>query len=93
MKDMKLFNYYSLDECIDKKLVIKKMRSLKAEGKIEYDIDGDILHIDDIDLEDIDIKELSEFFYDNDVFPYLEKDDVDDQDVDDYNDWDENYEY
>jgi hypothetical protein len=84
---MKLFKYYSLDECIDKKAVIKKMKSLQSDGKIEYDIDGEILHIHDIDLEEMDIEELNEMFDENDVFPYLEKDD--DDDVEYYDDWDD----
>ena len=90
---MKLFNYYSLDECIDKKAIIKKMKSLQSDGKIEYDVDGEILHIDDIDLEEMDIEELNEMFDENDVFPYLEKDDMDDEDGEDYDDWDDNDEY
>lgn len=87
---MKLFKYYSLDECIDKKAIIKKMKSLQNEGKIEYDIDGEILHINDIDLEEIDIQELNEIFDENDVFPYLEKDETDDYD-EDYGDWYDDY--
>ena len=54
MSEKTLFNYYSLDECIDKKLVMNELKSLKADGKIEYSVDhGDILKIVDIDLEAI----------------------------------------
>ena len=33
---MKLFNYYTLDECKDRKKVFEKLDELKNEGKIEY---------------------------------------------------------
>jgi len=39
---MELFEYYNLDECIDRKSVLAKLKSLKNEGKIEYDIKGEI---------------------------------------------------
>ena len=32
---MELFEYYNLDECIDRKGVLAKLKSLKNEGKIE----------------------------------------------------------
>ena len=36
---MELFNYYSLDECKDRKEILKKLKSLKKEGKIDFSID------------------------------------------------------
>lgn len=81
---MELFNYYSLDECIDKKSIIKKLKSLEKDGKIEYELDRDVLHINDIDLEESDIEELNELFDKNDVFPYLDKEDDDEGYTDDY---------
>ena len=59
MEQMELFNYYNLDECVNKKKVKKKLDELSDEGKIEYSIDGDILKIEDIDLSDEDIDDIS----------------------------------
>jgi len=91
MSEKTLFNYYSLDECIDKKLVMNELKSLKADGKIEYSIDhGDILKLVDIDLEEMDIDNLSELFDENDIFPYLDHEDEDDSEDDYSDDWDNN---
>lgn len=90
---MEMFNYYTIDECIDRKSVIEKLDSLVSEGKISYDIDGEVLKIEDIDLEESDIKDLEELFDNNDVFPYLEREDEEgEDDYDNYYD-DEGEEY
>jgi hypothetical protein len=77
-----LERWYSLDECANKKLVVKKLKDLESQGKIEYTIEKstDIFEIEDLDLEDSDIDELIDLFEKNDVFPYLDKND----DEDDY---------
>ncbi len=77
---MELYDYYSLDECVDRKLVTGTLKSFKKDGKIDYSLDGEILNIKDLDMEEEDIAYLEELFEDNDVFPYLEKDDEDDDD-------------
>lgn len=87
---MKLYNYYSLDECVDRKKVTTALKKYVKEGKIEYDLDKstDVFQLDDLDLEEEDIDFLVNLFDENDVFPYLDKDD--DQDDDDdygYNDY------
>jgi len=83
-------DYYSLDECIDRKLVISRLDDLKDEGKIEYSIDIDILEIEDIDLSEKEVDELDDFLYDMDVIPYLEREDEDEDDFDEfYGDFDE----
>ena len=89
MDTMELFNYYSLDECTDRKRVISTLRKLEKEGKIEYELEKstDIFEIEDLDLEDSDIEELLEMFESLDVFPYLDKDDEDDDE--DYGDYDD----
>ena len=69
---MELFEYYNLDECIDRKLVLSKLNELKEEGKIEYDLNGDILKIEDIDLEESEIDELANLLEENDVFEDLD---------------------
>ena len=78
---MELFEYYNLDECIDRKLVLSKLNELKDEGKIEYDLNGDILKIEDIDLDENEVDELADLLEENDVFEDLDGggDDWDDE--------------
>ena len=90
-----MFNYYSLDECIDRDTVLERLIKLKNDGKIIYSVDMDILKLEDIDLEEKDIKNLEKVFDDNDVYPYLdlngeegdEGDGFDNFDDDDYDDY------
>ena len=91
MEDMKLYNYYSLDECLDRKSIIGTLKSLKKEGKIDYSLDGEILNIKDIDLEEGDIENLEDLFDENDVFPYLDKEDDYEGGYDEYGDYDDGY--
>lgn len=88
---MELFNYYSLDECVNRKQVMSKLKSLEAEDKIEYSLDQEILKIKDLYLEENEIMELCELFDKNDVFPYMDKEDEDDfyGGYDDYDDSEE----
>jgi len=89
---MKLYNYYSLDECVDRKKITSTLKKFVKEGKIDYNIDKakDLLHIEDLDLEEEDIDLLVDLFDKNDVFPYLDYDDEDEDDrFDDYDDEDE----
>jgi hypothetical protein len=74
---MELFNYYNLDECLDIKSIKNKLRQLRDEFKIEFEIDGDILSITDLDLDEEELNDLMKIFDDNDIIPYLDKDDDD----------------
>ena len=67
---MELFNFYSLDECLEQKLVKKKLNQLEEDGKIEFSIDGDILKIQDLDLDEEELSDLIKMFDNNDIFPY-----------------------
>ena len=67
---MELFNYYSLDECPNKRLIFLELKQLKDDGKIEFNIEGDILKLEDLDLDELEIKELSKLLDDNDIFVY-----------------------
>lgn len=81
---MELEKWWNMDEVIDRKLVLSKLKSLKNEGKIEYDLNGDILKIEDIDLDETEVDELVNLLEENDVFEDLEQgDDWDDDWVDD----------
>ena len=70
-----LGKYYNLDECSDRTKIINKLNKLKKDGKIEYNINQDILKLDDIDLEDRDIHILIKLFDDCDMFEETEMDD------------------
>lgn len=84
--------YYSLDECRTRDKVIERLEKLKNSGKIDYEIDIDILEIEDIDLEEEEIEILEEFLDNNDVITYYDKDDEDEDDYDDfYDDYDDDY--
>jgi len=83
---MELFEYYNLDECIDRKLVLSKLNELKEEGKIEYELNVDILKIEDIDLDESEIDELADLLEENDVFEDLDRGSDDDWDDDGWGD-------
>ena len=91
MEKMELYDYYNLDECVDRKKVIATLKKFKKDGKIDYSLDGEELHIEDLDLDDAEVEYLSELFDENDVFPDTEKDDEDDDYYSDYNDYDDDY--
>jgi hypothetical protein len=84
MDTMELERWYSLDECTNRKLVLKQLKDLQKEGKIDFDLDKstDVFEIEDLDLEDSDIEGLIELFDEHDVFPYLDKDEDEDEDED-----------
>lgn len=93
METMTLHNYYTLDECTNKKSILRKLKELEKEGKIEFEVEKstDVVTIEDLDLEDDDIEYLIDLFEKNDVYPYLDKDDDDDYDNDGYYDEDDEY--
>jgi hypothetical protein len=84
---MELFNYYSLDECPERKVIKKRLTQLEDEGKIDFTLDGDILKITDLDLDEDEVAELVEMFDKYDVFPYPDYEEGLEEDDDDfYND-------
>ena len=87
---MNLFNDYSMDECIDRKKVMSKLKSFEKDGKIEYIVDqqNDTFRLTDLDLEDDDIEDLIRLFDQNDVFPYMDYNEEEDggEEGDDYYD-------
>lgn len=88
---MELYDYYNLDECVDRKRVIAILKKFKKEGKIDYSLDGEELHIEDLDLDDSEVEYLSELFDENDVFPDKDKEEGDDDYYDDFGDYDDDY--
>jgi hypothetical protein len=91
---MELFNYYSLDECPERKVIKKRLTQLEDEGKVEFTIDGDILKITDLDLDEDEVAELVEMFDKYDVFSYPDYEEgLDDEDDDYYDGFDEEEDY
>lgn len=93
---MTLYRYYTLEESNEVDLVIDKLNEYVNTGKISYEIDeDDILIIEDLDLLDEDIEELKEFFNENDVYEFIDREDsyfnnrednfLDDDDYDEWN--------
>jgi hypothetical protein len=78
---------YSLDECIDRERVVGRLELLKLAGKLYYDIEDDILEIEDLDLSDDELDKLLKLLDKNDVIEYNEREN--DVDKDDY--FDEDY--
>jgi hypothetical protein len=91
---MELFNYYSMDECPERKVIKKRLTQLEDEGRIEFDIDGDILKIKDLDLDEDEVAELVEMFDKYDVFAYPDYEEgIDDEEDDYYDGFDEEDDY
>ena len=91
---MELFNYYSLDECPERKVIKKRLTQLEDEGKIDFNLDGDILKITDLDLDEDEVAELVEMFDKYDVFAYPDYEEgLDDEEDDYYDGFDEEDDY
>ncbi len=83
---------WNLDECIDRRLITTKLKQLEKDGKIDFKVSGDILKIEDIDLEDSDIDTLIKLFEDNDVFEEPDyEDEFGESDDDGFADYDDEY--
>lgn len=91
---MELFNYYSLDECPERKVIKKRLTQLEEEGKIEFELEGDLLKITDLDLDEDEVAELVEMFDKYDVFAYPDYEEgIDDEEDDYYDGFDEEDDY
>lgn len=81
---MKLYTYYSIDECKDTKRIKKELNVFDKEGKLEYEIDrvNSLLKVEDIDLEDEDVEYLIDLFEQCEVYPNIDMEEEDDEDGD-----------
>jgi hypothetical protein len=86
---MELEKWWNLYECVDRKRVINTLKKFKKEGKIDYSLDGEVLCVEDIDLDEDEIEYLVDIFEENDVFTDSDRDDDDFGDFDDYEDYDD----
>ena len=84
---------WNLDECINRRLITTKLKQFEKDGKIDFTISGDILKLEDNDLEDKDIDFLIKLFEENDVFEELDYEDEfgDNLDDDGFCDYDDEY--
>ena len=89
--ESKLFNYYSIDECLDVEKLYKELDKYVESGSLEYNLeDVSILKISDLDLMGNDIEDISKLLDSLDVFPYLDLNDEEGEDFDsddDYSDY------
>lgn len=76
-----LESFYNIDECKNREKLVRELDKLKDEGKIEYNINMDILEIIDLDLEEKDIKKLVKLFDILDIFPEEDSHIGDDDDL------------
>jgi len=81
MKRNELFSHYSLSECAEQEKVLKKLDKLTESGKIElyYEIRNERFKIVDLELDDTEVINLIDMFYENDVIPDMDYEDVDDE--------------
>lgn len=76
---MKLFRYYSFDECFDEQAVTEHLDQLYEEGKIDWEIiDRWTFRIDDNDLSEFDERMLIDFFEEMNIIPSSGFEDDDD---------------
>lgn len=85
MNNNELFNYYSISESMNPDKIIKKLESLKDDGKIHFKMDSfDSFKIEDIDLTEKELDNLVDFLDKNDAIPDIDKQEsnMDDDDYD-----------
>jgi hypothetical protein len=84
---MKSTKFYSLDECLDQNRVLSKLDLLADDRKIDYElVESDVIKIKDLSLTVKELKELKQFFHDNDVLEDIDFEEEEDDDEDIYND-------
>jgi hypothetical protein len=97
---MKIKKYYSLDECTQQEEVFTILNDLQDLEKIDYeviedDIYGDVIKIEDLDLNTTDHKKLFDDFNRLDVIDFPDYDydpdeeEFEEEDEDDFNNNDE----
>jgi hypothetical protein len=83
---MRLYRYYSFEECEVEDEVIEYLDELEYEGKVNWEmIDQSIFKIEDSDLSEYDERLLVEYFLDKNIIPssdFEEDDDMEDYSMD-----------
>lgn len=87
MNNNELFNYYSISESMTPDKIIKKLESLKDDGKILFKMESfDSFKIEDLDLTEKELDNLIEFLDKHDAIPDIDKQDSNSSDDYDYRD-------
>lgn len=87
---MKLFKFYSTDECTNEKTLFTKLDNLVDDGKIEYSmVERWVIKVKDLDLSTEEEKELVELFDKLDMYPVTDLNTDDDMEECDYGDGDD----
>jgi hypothetical protein len=85
---LKLFKYYSLDDCQAPEDVYSILNDLQEEDKIEYEVVEDmgveVFKIKDLGLTTSELKNLVSQFNKLDVIEYVMDDIEEDEDLDEY---------
>lgn len=77
--EKRLFNYYSIDECVNTDKLYNELDKYADDGILEYKLeDRDIIKIEDLDLTEDEIEDIEKLLDSLDVFPYLGYDDGED---------------
>lgn len=78
--EKRLFNYYSIDECLNIDKLYNELDKYADGGLLEYKLeDRDIIKIEDLDLTEDKIEDIEKLLDSLDVFPYLDYDDGEDE--------------
>jgi hypothetical protein len=92
---VKLFKYYSLDDCQNPEDVYSILNDLQGDDKIEYEVVEDmgveVFKIKDIGLTTGELKKLISDFNKLDVIEYVMDEIEDDDDLDEYEEDIDNY--
>lgn len=82
--NLELDECYILDDAYtNKQNLISKLDKLVKQNKIIYNLEDDLLYIEDLELDQTEIEKLLEFFEENSISPYWEDLDYDDDDLED----------
>ena len=87
-----LYKYYSLNECMDTEKVFKHLEPLNESGKIYFEESDETLMLEDIELSDNEIKKIINLFESNDVLRDIDREEIENEDDDEYPDFHGDYE-
>ena len=101
--DKNLFQFYSIDECVNDVLLYEELDKFKGDGKLEYKKqDKYVIKITDISLDEADVTHLIGLFDSLELVPYLgyenpelleEDNNSDDENGEEFSDWHESYDF
>lgn len=82
--NLELDECYILDDTYtNKQDLTSKLDKLVKQNKIIYNLEDDLLYIEDLELDQTEIEKLLDFFEENSISPYWEDLDYDDDNLED----------